>query len=182
MTSPSIDSIVSLYANWGTERYDEDLSQIDHALQCASLASNDGASDQLIAAALLHDIGHLFEISRNNGPDHSSDLEHEMTGAEFLAAIFPESVTVPIALHVKAKRYLAATDPAYVEQLSHGSIRSLAVQGGPFTESECADFIAQPGGRDAVVLRRWDDHAKVIDLEVADFDGWIGLLERVAAR
>lgn len=180
MSPASIDSIVAMYATWGSEKYDEEVTQLAHALQCAALAECDGASNELIAAALLHDIGHLFEIERNTGPDHRTDLRHEQIGAEFLQGFFPESVIAPIAMHVEAKRYLAANEPGYYEALSYGSQRSLEVQGGPFTASECAEFLTLQGSADAVSLRRWDDHGKVTDLEVRNFDSWIPLLQEVA--
>ena len=93
---------------------------------------------------------------------------------------FPESIIAPIAMHVEAKRYLAANEPGYFEALSYGSQRSLEVQGGPFTPSECAEFLRLEGSADAVDLRRWDDHGKVTDLEVRNFDSWIPLLREVA--
>ena len=179
MRSASIDQIVTMYEKWGAEKYDEEVTQSAHACQCAALAADDGADDSLIAAALLHDIGHLFEIERNNGPDHQSDLHHEAVGAAFLATLFPDSVTSPIALHVEAKRFLA-TDPRYLENLSHGSKQSLVVQGGAFTDAECAEFLTLGGSADAIRLRRWDDHGKVIDLAVPEFDSWVPLLSRLA--
>ena len=180
MSPASIDSIVAMYATWGSEKYDEEVTQLAHALQCAALAERDGASKELVAAALLHDIGHLFEIERNNGPDHRTDLRHEQTASEFLQGFFPETVIAPIAMHVEAKRYLVANEPGYFEVLSYGSQRSLEVQGGPFTPSECAEFLRLEGSADAVDLRRWDDHGKVTDLEVRNFDSWIPLLREVA--
>ena len=180
MSPASIDSIVAMYATWGSEKYDEEVTQLAHALQCAALAERDGASKELVAAALLHDIGHLFEIERNNGPDHRTDLRHEQTASEFLQGFFPETVIAPIAMHVEAKRYLTANEPGYYEALSYGSQRSLEVQGGPFTPSECAEFLRLEGSADAVDLRRWDDHGKVTDLEVRNFDSWIPLLREVA--
>jgi predicted HD phosphohydrolase len=36
----------------------------------------------------------------------------------------------------------------------------LEVQGGPFSDTEVADFEARPHYRDAVQLRRWDEDAK----------------------
>ncbi len=178
MESPSLERVLSMYTTWGEQMYDEDVTQSAHACQCAALAANDGADDSLIAAALLHDIGHLFEIERNNGPDRRTDLHHESVGAEFLSSLFSDSVTRPIALHVEAKRYLAA-DPEYFENLSRGSQHSLVVQGGPFTDSESASFLALEASTEAIRLRRWDDHGKVIDLEVPSFDSWIPLLSRL---
>jgi gamma-butyrobetaine dioxygenase len=181
MALASIDSILSMYGTWGNETYDEDVTQLDHALQCAALAKHEGSSEELIAAALLHDIGHLFEIERRNSPDYSADLRHEVTGSDYLSELFPTAVTVPIAMHVEAKRYLAANEAGYFDRLSRGSQRSLEVQGGPFTAAESACFLALEGSADAVKLRRWDDFGKVIGLDVPDFDSWIPLLLRVAS-
>ncbi len=38
----------------------EAVTQLEHALQAATLARESDASPQMIAAALLHDIGHLL--------------------------------------------------------------------------------------------------------------------------
>jgi gamma-butyrobetaine dioxygenase len=170
-----------MYGTWGNETYDEDVTQLDHALQCAALAKHEGSSEELIAAALLHDIGHLFEIERKNGPDYSADLRHELTGSDYLSELFPPAVTAPIAMHVEAKRYLAANEAGYLDRLSRGSQQSLNVQGGPFTAAESARFLGLKGSADAVTLRRWDDLGKVIGLDVPDFDSWIPLLLRVAS-
>jgi len=181
MAPVSIDSILSMYNTWGNETYDEDITQLAHALQCAALARHEGSSEELIAAALLHDIGHLFEIERNNGPDYTTNLRHELTGSDYLSELFPPAVTAPIAMHVEAKRYLAANEAGYFDGLSRGSQRSLDVQGGPFTSAESARFMGLAGSADAVKLRRWDDFGKVIGLDVPDFDSWIPLLLRVAS-
>jgi gamma-butyrobetaine dioxygenase len=135
----------------------------------------------MIAAALLHDIGHLFEIERRNGPDYSADLRHELIGSEYLSELFPPAVTAPIAMHVEAKRYLTANETGYFDALSRGSQRSLDVQGGPFTAAESARFMELEASADAVKLRRWDDFGKVIGLDVPDFDTWIPLLLRVTS-
>ena len=181
MSPVSIDSILSVYSTWGNETYDEDITQLAHALQCAALAKHEGSSEELIAAALLHDIGHLFEIERRNGPDFSADLRHELTGSEYLSELFPPAVTAPIAMHVEAKRYLAANEAGYFDALSRGSQRSLNVQGGPFTAAESARFMELEGSADAIKLRRWDDFGKVIGLDVPDFETWIPLLLRVTS-
>ena len=79
--STAVDEIAARYLTWGDDPYDERVSQLDHALQCAALAHASGADDALITAALLHDIGHLFEIERSAAPDHEPDLRHEHVGA-----------------------------------------------------------------------------------------------------
>jgi [1-hydroxy-2-(trimethylamino)ethyl]phosphonate dioxygenase len=138
----------------------------------------------LVAAALLHDVGHLLHLEMTQGTSGGGveDQRHEATGARHLAAAFPPAVTGPIALHVRAKRYLCATDATYAEALSDGSRRSLRLQGGPMEADEIASFEAASGSRAAVALRRWDDQAKVDGLDVAPLERYDGLLRRVSAQ
>src|SRR5262249_46337205 len=98
--------------------------------------------------------------------DPEADGRHEATGARLLGRWFPASVVGPVALHVKAKRYLVATDPSYAGCLSPASQRSLALQGGALTPAEAAAFHALPASEGAIAVRRWDDRAKVRGLEV----------------
>jgi [1-hydroxy-2-(trimethylamino)ethyl]phosphonate dioxygenase len=150
----TVDAVLYLYDRWGAEHYDEEVGQLDHALQTAALAAADGAAGPLVAAALLHDVGHLLEMS--GGPAGP----HERTAPAFLAPLFPPTVTAPIALHVAAKRYLCTVEPGYHAGLSAGSQRSLRRQGGPLAAGELAALEATPGWADAVALRRWDDGGK----------------------
>lgn len=178
----SVDEVLDLYRRWGAEHYDEELSQIDHAVQTAALAVADGSEGELVAAALLHDVGHLLELEAREGrgelPDE--DLDHESVGARYLAGLFGPAVTGPIALHVRAKRYRCAVDPAYLDALSDGSRRSLALQGGPADTAEVASFESNPGFRDAVRLRGWDDGGKVDGLVVPEMDHYRPLLARIS--
>ncbi len=181
-SADSIDEVVELYRRWGAEHYDEELSQTEHALQCAALARAEGAEDALVVAALLHDVGHLLELAARDGDGAlpSVDQGHEAVGARYLARLFGPQVTAPISLHVRAKRYLCAVDPAYLDGLSAGSARSLALQGGPADADEVASFEANPGFDAAVRLRHWDDGGKVDGLDVGDLDGYRPLLEALA--
>ncbi len=158
----AVDTILDLFDRWGGYSYDEALSQRLHAEQTADLAVSAGAPPSLIAAALLHDIGHLVavETEGSSAPPRDIDLRHEAVGARILAPVFPPSVTGPIALHVVAKRYLVATDADYDRSLSPGSRDSLRRQGGPMDTEECRRFELRPGFEAAVALRRWDDEAK----------------------
>ncbi len=159
----TVDAILHLLATVGDTRYDESVTQVAHALQCADRAVADGATDELIAAALLHDIGHLLLIEqRRLGEPAAVDLHHEAVGARYLEPAFGPAVSRPVALHVRAKRYLCATDASYEPGLSPGSIRSLAMQGGPLDGRAVAAFERVPGWADAVRLRRWDDEAKIL--------------------
>lgn len=178
----SIDEIVALFDTWGDDRYDEELSQRDHALQTAALAEAHGADDALVAAALLHDIGHLLDLAAGGTATAPRLTRHEEVGAVALAALFDDSVTGPIALHVAAKRYLTAVEPDLVERLSAGSRASLVRQGGPMDRAEAERFAAERWFSEACALRRWDDGGKVDGLVVAPLDARLPVLERVRRR
>jgi phosphonate degradation associated HDIG domain protein len=125
----------------------------EHMLQAGALAEAAGAEGAVVAAALLHDIGHLL------GEDEDED-RHGEAGANWLSQWFGAAVTEPVRLHVPAKRYLCAADAEYFGLLSAESVRTLSLQGGPMTAAEVAAFEALPFSRDAVAVRRWDDQAK----------------------
>ena len=181
MIARSIDDVLTLYERWGDEGYDEQVSQLAHALQTAAVAASEGANDELVAAALLHDVAHLLEMADERTPrERVTDLRHEARGANYLASLFGADVTAPIALHVAAKRYLCAVEPSYHDGLSTGSQRSLELQGGPFDRGEAATFEALPRSSDAVRLRRWDDSGKVEGLGVPPLGHYRAVLERVA--
>lgn len=177
----SVDEVLSLYAAHAGDRYDEEVTQLDHALQTAALARADGADDALVAAALLHDVGHLLDLAQHGRRSTSTtDLGHEGRGARWLAALFPPAVTGPIALHVRAKRYRCATDAGYHDALSAGSRASLVLQGGPMSADEVAQFEVNPAADAAVRLRSWDDGGKVDGLEVPELAAYRALLESLA--
>jgi len=170
----SVADVLALYARWGGDPYDEEVAQLDHALQTAALAAGAGAADSLVAAALLHDVGHLLDLQ--GAPPEP----HELSGPRYLGQLFPPAVTDPIARHVDAKRYLCAVEPSYHSGLSAGSRRSLARQGGPYSAAEVAAFEAAPGWQAAVALRRWDDAGKVDAAVVPGLDTYEELLWSLA--
>ena len=172
----TVDEVIDLYRRFGVDRYDETVTQLDHGLQCAALARHEGADDALVVAALLHDVGHLLHLRSGGDGPVPEDLHHEATGARYLSGLFGPEVTSPIALHVRAKRYLAATVPGFVDSLSHGSTLSLVKQGGPLDDDEVGSFESNPGHDDAIRLRRWDDAGKVEGITVDPFDSFEPLL------
>jgi gamma-butyrobetaine dioxygenase len=180
MSACAVDEVLDLYERWGTAEYDEDVGQSAHALQTAALAVADGAHDGLVVAALLHDVGHLLVLQAGGRSDPEVDDVHETAGAAWLRPLFPASVTSPIALHVRAKRYLCGVDHSYLRSLSPASVTSLAVQGGPMTVAEAGSFEALPGCLGAVRLRHWDDAGKVAGADVPGWDAYVPLLERLA--
>ena len=175
MRSATAEQKVNALFNYMEERgqsfYDEVVTQLEHALQCAALAQQNDASPTLITSALLHDLGH-FILDEHNADTAflAMDLNHEEIGAEYLAPFFPEIVTTPIRLHVPAKRYLCATDAAYHDGLSEASKKSLIVQGGVMSDEERETFEQIPHFQDALTLRQWDDLAKVKGLETATLE------------
>jgi len=145
----------------GDLAYDgEPVTQLQHAWQCAQLARQAGASPALQLAAWLHDIGHLRTTQTGSPTLDGVDDAHENTGAAIVLPLYGEDVAGPVRWHVLAKRYLVRQQSGYLEQLSADSLRSLALQGGPMDAAECAQFRVQPGARDALRLRAWDDLAK----------------------
>jgi phosphonate degradation associated HDIG domain protein len=172
------NQIFELFQTRGHDAYfGEGVSQREHALQAAWLAQNSNARPALVVAALLHDIGHLIHGLPENIADQGVDGYHEAAGANWLSAHFGSEVTEPIRLHVDAKRYLCSTDPVYQAMLSPSSLQSLALQGGPLNPEEARAMEANPFFAGAVLLRRWDDAAKVPGLTVPDFEHYHNLID-----
>ena len=175
-----VERIEILFNAYGHSAYEgarrESVTALEHALQCAQLAEWAHADGTLVAAALLHDIGHFIEAPAAS--DLFDDV-HEMRAVPFLAAAFGADVVEPVRLHVQAKRYLVATNPGYRESLSAASLHSLALQGGAMGEDECQLFERLPYALEAVALRRWDDLAKTARKKTPPLDYYLPLLHEV---
>lgn len=157
----AFDDLQRLFDARGGEQYSgEPVTQLEHALQTAFLAEQEDADDQLVTAALLHDLGHLLHELGETPTLRGVDDAHQYLSIPFLRGLFPERVLGAIAGHVDAKRYLCATRAGYHDSLSADSQRSLRLQGGVFSRAEAQAFIEKPGAADAVRLRLWDDLAK----------------------
>lgn len=156
-----VQKIVDLFNEKGDSLYGgEAVTQMEHALQAATFAKKHQASDALITASLLHDIGHLLHALPDDAPDHGVDDLHEELAAVFLEKYFIKEVVEPAKLHVQAKRYLCFVDANYYNTLSEPSRQSLALQGGIMNAEEAADFEKFENYKEAVLLRTWDDLAK----------------------
>jgi predicted HD phosphohydrolase len=173
------EDILLLFERRGHLAYDgEGISQWEHAWQCGQRAAAAGAPPALQLAAWLHDLGHLLSPLDGTPTVAGIDDRHEVSGAGVLEALFGEPVSKPVALHVEAKRFLVTRHPDYLERLSPDSRRSLALQGGPMTLSECEVFAALQYAEDAKRLRSWDEAGKIAGWR-PDNDGQARLALRV---
>lgn len=157
----------------GAAHYEEEVTQMQHALQAAYLAKQAGKSPELITAALFHDIGHILadDPGEASNPTLKNDL-HEDIAADYFQGLFPPAVLDPIRLHVEAKRYLCTMKKGYYEKLSLASQKSYHLQGGRMNEEEIAAFEAHKHYREAVLLRAWDDLAKDLAKEVPAIEAY----------
>ncbi|MCI2419972.1 HD domain-containing protein [Saccharopolyspora sp. K220] len=173
-----IDHLAELFDGAGGKEYlGERVTTATHMLQAGARAEAAGAPDHLVAAALLHDIGHFPGLVSDTDPTADTDDHHDDHGADWLARWFEESVSEPVRMHVAAKRYLCAVEPGYFDKLSETSVHTLRLQGGPMSEQEVRDFEASPHARAAVELRRWDEAAKDPHAPTPDFEHFRPLLE-----
>jgi predicted HD phosphohydrolase len=186
MLALTADTIVAfigdIFNRRGAESYlGEDVTMSEHMLQGVTLAQEEDAGDILIAAALLHDIGHYTNEFPEDALAQGTDNHHEEAGARVIAGFFPPIVTDCIRWHVAAKRYLCATDPGYFSRLSAASVHTLSLQGGPMSASEAAGF-AQQKNLDAILrVRVWDDAGKVAGAATPAFEAFAPLLQRVVS-
>jgi len=172
-----VSAIGELFASEGAAEYlGEPVSQAAHMLQAALLAERAGARPALIAAALLHDVGHFTGTVTGHDLMRGTDNRHSHQGANWLAQWFGPEVTEPVRLHVDAKRYLCAVEPGYLARLSPASVYTLGVQGGPMAGDELAAFQASPYAQDACQVRRWDDDAKDPAVTPPAFEHFASLL------
>lgn len=135
----TIDQLFSLIRAQGSTDYiGERISQLEHSLQCAFLASQDdtyGRDAEVILGALLHDVGRFIPAAERMPKMLAMDgtyvgrASHEVLGERFLRHLgFSDKVCQLVGAHVMAKRYLTAVDPEYYDALSKTSKRTLEYQ------------------------------------------------------
>ncbi len=159
----NVNEIMELYAKYGSDDYiGEPVSQVEHMCQCAQLAQNNGYDTEVILAAFFHDIGHLLEhIMPVENMDGFGIIDHEKIGASYLTEKgFSDKITKLVASHVQAKRYLTFKFPAYYNQLSAASKKTLTFQGGVMSEEEAKSFESDGFSNLYILLRNWDEQAK----------------------
>lgn len=180
MTMSILETIAHVFYTRGASQYGgEAVTQLEHALQAAELAEEHSGSASAIAAALLHDIGHLLHELPEDVADDGVDDVHERLGYHWLRDTFIPAVSEPVRLHVDAKRYLCAVDVNYELELSPASRHSLQLQGGRFNADEVKQFEDHPYFLESIELRRWDDLAKVRDRRTPPLSHFLEYLPEV---
>ena len=177
-----IDFIRQIFMRRGSEAYlGESVTMSEHMLQCAMLAETQNASDEMIAAALLHDVGHFSNDFPKDAFEQSIDNRHEEAGAALLAPVFPDLVVDCVRHHVAAKRYLCAVDASYFSMLSEASVHTLQLQGGAMSADETLAFEEQAHLGSILQVRRWDESSKIAAKPTPPFDHYLPLIRRVCA-
>lgn len=175
----TLNDIEELCDRRGTEQHSrEQVTHLEHALQSAWFAEQEGAEPKMITAALLHDLGHLLDEQGESPTLRGIDDLHQFFILPFLRALFDDAVLEPIRWHVDAKRYLCATRMGYQTGLSKDSQRSMVLQGGVFTAVQASEFIARPYVEAAVRLRLWDDLAKIEGMSTPPLAHYLAIAQR----
>lgn len=177
-----VKQLFGLYEKYGSEEYGENVTQLQHAVQAAKLAQEAGYDEEVILAALLHDVGHLYgdHEAESERMDDYGVVDHEELGAQYLLSLgFSERMALLVRSHVAAKRYLTATRPGYYEELSEASKETLRFQGGPMTAVQAEKFSANPEFELMIKMREWDEAAKLADVEPGSLQPYRDMAERV---
>ncbi len=175
--------IGGIFERRGDEEYlGEPVTMAEHMLQGATIAEQNGQSEEIIVGALLHDIGHFTSEFGTYHPDDTEDRHHEDAGAEVLEQFFPSVITDCVRYHVAAKRYLCATKPEYFARLSPASAHTLELQGGPMNEAEVAEFAANPNLKQIIAVRYLDEAGKRDDMETPDYWHFAPMVQRMVDR
>lgn len=173
--------IIALYQHHGGAEYaGEKVTQLEHMVQSAQLAEQQGYGEEVILAAFLHDIGHIcVSAEGDNEMDGYGIRDHEEVGGEFLREKgFSKRVIRLVEAHVEAKRYLTWKSPAYYEQLSEASKKTLEYQGGRMIEEEALAFEQYPLFDLIIKMRLWDEEAKIEGLPVPDLNKYHSMMVR----
>ncbi len=172
-----VDRIFEAFREKGGRSYGENVTELQHALQCATFAEQEGEPASMIVACLLHDYGHLVHDLGEDIADRGVDARHECLGANRLAKWFSDEIVEPVRLHVPAKRYLCWKDAAYLQALSEASMQSLGLQGGVMSDDEARGFESLPHYKTALRLRYFDDLGKVPEMQTPDLEHYRSMIE-----
>jgi phosphonate degradation associated HDIG domain protein len=168
-----IDEVFDLYELHGGEDYiGEPVSQLEHMSQSAQLAVEQGYDDEVVLAAFFHDIGHICVMqNESNSMDGYGVKRHEKVGADYLRSKgFPERIAKLVESHVQAKRFLTYKYPEYYNSLSDASKKTLEFQGGRMEKDEADAFEADSLFETSILMRKWDELAKEINVPIIDMN------------
>jgi len=181
-----VEEIFGMYESYGGEEYaGEKVTQLEHMVQAAQLAEEQGYDEEVILAAFLHDVGHITETATpEDGRMGGFGIkDHEAIGAEYLREKgFSKKVCRLVESHVEAKRYLTVRDPMYYARLSDASKRTLEYQGGPMTEEEATAFEQYPLFELIIKMRTWDEEAKIEHKPLPDLEHYRQMMLRHLTR
>lgn len=175
-----MEYIKELYVKYGNYDYiGEDVSQIEHMIQCAMLAGNDNQDDEVIIACFLHDVGHLIGIDNKLENDNFGIIDHEKVALEFLRESgFKYPIPELVYNHVNAKRYLIYKNPDYYNNLSNASKNTLIKQGGVMTELEANIFEKDKLFELSLKVRSYDEKAKDKKIEMKKVEYYFELIKK----
>ena len=181
-----VSTVFALFAAHGSSDYvGEAVSQRQHALQAAALASAAGYPPDVVLAALLHDCGHMIGLADPANFARMGDcgaVAHEAIGGAWAAKLgFPARTADLIRRHVQAKRYLCHVDPSYEGRLSSASRTTLGHQGGPMSAAEADAFSRDPLRDTILEMRRWDEAAKDPHADVPPLEAYRAMMEAAVA-
>ncbi|GAB4418466.1 MAG: HD domain-containing protein [Bacteroidia bacterium] len=179
----ALAAIQDLYTRFGQEEYGEAVTQIEHASQSAACALAEGSDEDVVVAAFLHDVGHLYgKIRGQEQMGVFGMVSHEELGADYLRSLgFPEKVAALVEGHVLAKRYFTFSEAGYYDKLSDASKATLVYQGGRMTADEAAAFEQSPWFQLSLRMRYWDDEAKAPETPIRDLQQVWDMIARVLA-
>lgn len=165
------DKIMQILNKSSTIFINEEISQLDHALQCAKFAKDAKYEDEVTIACLLHDIGNLIEEKDINlniqKMNNLGNYKHEILGSIYLRQLgFSDKIVELVKNHVNAKRYLVSKNRNYLKKLSNASNKTLENQGYLMNNEEMNNFEKNKYFRDIIRLREYDDKAKKMNIKI----------------
>ena len=180
MKSQVIREILRLFDSHGHKTYGESCSQTLHAISSALHAQKDHASETIVVATFLHDVGHFIaDDQQQEGLDCWGHVAHSDIGADWLAERgFPAGVYQPVRYHVLAKRYLASVK-GNGARFSQASTQTLAQQGGRLSRAEMEQFESSQYFDDALQLRKYDDKGKPEAWTDHAIEPWLKIVEQL---
>ena len=178
----TLDAIRQIFSQHGRAAYyGEAVTQYEDAAQAALLAEAANADEETVAAAFLHDIGHLLPSElETDFMENYGRRDHEELAAQWLLDRgFSEKTAALIANHVNAKRYLVYARPGYFNELSEASRKTLEFQGGPMTPVEADAFENHPYFEAILQMRYWDEQAKETGLDLLAIDYFLNRIAQL---